>query len=526
MAKQAIKQNPFAGFGGIVPESKFIGRKKEILKIRSRVLGNENNYGNIAIVGIPRIGKTSLAWNAVISLKENLIKEKTVAAYISTGTMLSSHDLFKAMASMIVEEIEDSGFFEDLSYKFNTFLNKIKSSTNDYDFKSSVQRFFKILKKEGFKALFVLDEFDSAATLLKTSDFQLLRELSYNPETKICIVTVSRLTIQEIEPEYGSISNFFGIFSDLNLTLFSKEDMGFYWKRVEDLGFNVENEYKKKVEYLVGRHPFLLDMVNNFIFDKTITSNISQTEALSHIDDELKKSLWDHYETFISLLEKEDLKHQFLQTVVGPTVEICPIKIERLLKYDVIHAVSAGNKYGESLDYLTESKIIDPNNDYYTSFSEHFMDYLKMKEKTFNIWPLWSETEILIRKLIKKYLQEKYGSNWQDSFLKENPKQRTLIEEMQDRAVKNRKTFGNLASEHLVDYSYPLQMWDCFILSDKNSSFFGNIFLDKTSWKEKFSLLSKVRNPIAHSNQNFVSKDDISRAKMICEDILNKISDL
>jgi hypothetical protein len=50
-----ILKNPFSDYGGIVTESRFVGRKDEIQAIKNRLLGV--SYGNLAIIGLPRIGK-------------------------------------------------------------------------------------------------------------------------------------------------------------------------------------------------------------------------------------------------------------------------------------------------------------------------------------------------------------------------------------------------------------------------------------------------------------------------------------
>ena len=59
MATESLN-NPFSGYGGIVYGEKFIGRRDSLRQLEQRILGE--NYGNLAIVGLPRIGKSSLAW--------------------------------------------------------------------------------------------------------------------------------------------------------------------------------------------------------------------------------------------------------------------------------------------------------------------------------------------------------------------------------------------------------------------------------------------------------------------------------
>ena len=118
-----------------------------------------------------------------------------------------------------------------------------------------------------------------------------MRELSTLPETKICLVTISRRTIQELEPDNGAISNFYGVFSELRLRLFTEDDMADYWQRVENLGLEVSEEYKKEVFYFVGNHPYWLDMVNYHTFNGVKTGIKSSLELLSEVGGELKKIL-------------------------------------------------------------------------------------------------------------------------------------------------------------------------------------------------------------------------------------------
>lgn len=77
MATQSLN-NPFADYGRIVSGERFIGREKEIRMINQRVLGTA--YGNLAIIGLPRIGKSSLAWHAIMDRKEELLAAQTVPA--------------------------------------------------------------------------------------------------------------------------------------------------------------------------------------------------------------------------------------------------------------------------------------------------------------------------------------------------------------------------------------------------------------------------------------------------------------
>ncbi|GAB4348643.1 MAG: hypothetical protein OHK0038_27930 [Flammeovirgaceae bacterium] len=45
----------------------------------------------------------------------------------------------------------------------------------------------------------------------------------------------------------------------------------------------------------------------------------------------------------------------------------------------------------------------------------------------------------------------------------------------------------------------------------------------QATWREKFLLLAKVRNPIAHSNREFVLQDEQTKAKEICNELIDNI---
>lgn len=89
---------------------------------------------------------------------------------------------------------------------------------------------------------------------------------------------------------------------------------------------------------------------------------------------------------------------------------------------------------------------------------------------------------------------------------------------------KNIKTFGSTASAEIVSYAYPMDLWCVFITTDW--SWFQRIFAgNKSDWEKNFRILGKVRNPIAHSNADFVLEEEHRMAKAICSKICKKIEE-
>ena len=155
------------------------------------------------------------------------------------------------------------------------------------------------------------------------------------------------------------------------------------------------------------------------------------------------------------------------------------------------------------------------------------------------MWPLWSQVEKEVRNLIKTELFELYGENWEDALRNKFGKEIIFLDgskvknlEVLDGgkhslgliAERNRsmKQFGELASTHLIDYSLPRHMFEDFI--SKNWAWYEKVLGgQKNDLSPIFSLLGKIRNPLAHNNPEFLTDSDKNLAEGYCKKILDKI---
>jgi len=489
--------NPFSDFGKIVKGDRFIGRLKEISQIHNRLLGQ--NYGNLAIIGLPRVGKSSLAYNSLFIHSDKLLREKTLVFWINTGKIASSVSFFEKLVFDVCILFEQH--FPD-KYSIIKILHQkiIQNDLSSIEFSSYVQRFFEVLNNNNYKIIFILDEFDNSERIFNVEDFQLLRELSYSPSTEVALVTISRRTLQELEPSNGSLSNFYQIFSELHLGFFSEDDLYKYWRFVESHNVIVDQSSIDIIMNYTSSHPFLLDIINNDVFNKLQNNSISFHDTLESILSELNLKIKNEYNSIINLLKEEKLLSKAIQIIVGPVYDVKQIDVDKLLKYQLIKSSDLG----------------------YEGFCKYFNDYLSLIQKEVEIWPLWAQTEYEVRNVIKKFLEEKYGTEWEEKFLKDgnNSKKIKYIEDYKKLRDKSIKSFQEKASNHLVDYTYPDDMMACFISSDW--SYFSKIF-KKTlpEWSPIFSHLSKIRNPLAHNNSNFLSDSDRNKAIGYCQEILS-----
>jgi AAA+ ATPase superfamily predicted ATPase len=96
-------ENPFSDYGLTIHGSRFIGRKAEIQAIRNRVFGKR--YGNLAIIGLPRIGKSSLAQQAIVEYQKDHPQENILPVWVSMGDFKNSDHFFESMLEAIHDAV-------------------------------------------------------------------------------------------------------------------------------------------------------------------------------------------------------------------------------------------------------------------------------------------------------------------------------------------------------------------------------------------------------------------------------------
>jgi len=499
-----VNQNPLSDCGNIIKDQRFIGRYNEIDTIQNRILSK--NGGNIAIMGLPRVGKSSLVWNALIENIEQAKEDNILIIRINVGDIDSSINFYKILVIELYNELEDEDLLTD---KTNKVLFKHKniifdSNSDNTSKKSSIWRFYKKVAKEDINVIYILDEFDHIGTIFKLEDFQFLRELSINPDTKIALATISRRTIHEIELMGNeALSKLSTVFYDLNLGLFKNEEVEQYWNQLSKFGVETDKEYRKMVQYYTGNHPFLIDIFNSKMINELLIKK--DVDISKSIDNLIRLTFFNLYDNMITLLKEEKLYDKLIQILFGPRYDLDSKSIERLLKFGIIYK---------------------NNKNLFECFSEFFKEYLSLKQNEIDFWPLWSETESSLRNLIKEELLKKYGEEWEEKFIEKYPKKENSLNELKRTMIKNKKNFPEKASIHLVDYTYPKDMYDIFISSDWSTVYCHIFSGQKKDWIKKFDVLAKVRNPIAHNNEYFLNEQDKNLAINYCNEIIKLLKNV
>jgi hypothetical protein len=493
--------NPFSNNGNIVYGGDFVGRENEIRTIQEKVI-NPPRPGCLAIVGAPRIGKSSLAYHTLIYPRKNLAEQKILTFRINLPDVNNHQELFRELVKQTLESLDDTNFEdESLLNKGKLLLDK---NLHWLDLQSEVRKFFKKIKQATWRVIAVIDEFDKARDIFKDGiGFQALRELAYQPEWSICLVTISRRYLSEIANQPNiDISNLPGIFKDETIKCFSHKELTELLKKVQQIDLDISDIDDKSFQFIwenTGGHPYLASALgfelansclNGYEYDLEKSLEKSTSEFLKY------------YDNLIDILKEDDSLEKLLQILFGPVITATKFDAERFVRYGLI-------------------KLND--NGYYQIFSSHFENYLRLVERSRDLWTLWRDTERKLRSLITEIMETHYGEDWPSQLEKSRPKLKTIIDECRKLQEKEKKSFGGRASTNLLDFTYPMNLYE--IISSHWNLFDQILNQDKNYWSARFQLLAKLRNPMAHIRDEVIQEHERQIAEGYCQEILYKLEE-
>lgn len=531
-AKSNPKDSLFERTGRIVYGNRFVGRTHEISEIRKYVV---DNRANVAIIGMPRVGKSSLVWQSLMYCKEELIsKHKLIPIYIDVSTTRNNYDFFGKMTSKAIREYtsiinkQTDKNISDISELIEK-SSRIKNGSDqlDNDFYEFFEDFYQITS---YQITYIFDEFDKAQNIFDAPDFLLLRETAYTPETNLSYVTVSRKSIKEIETkDKQNLSNFHGTFNKyIHLNVFSETDMIAYWNRIQSI-FEFTKETMNEIIFVSGFHPLFLDLC--------CLQKISQPKVFLLENANLREKLYDEFDQIIEMLEEKGLLSIAKQIIIGPPINIDRQKIDKLLDFGFLRIVNIKQK-----SQILSTTYSITEEDAYVLFSDYFSQLFYFKYfLDIDYWPQWNQTENKLREVVELFCLSKYGNNWIETLPQENSDDVDWTfrwNTLKDRYLKNRRIYynSNISSPIIVAetgelyFQFIKKYWTVwfskiFNTIRDNELVFTNSMISTSnrSWDDIFNFLMKIRRPYAHTNTYILSQEDEIIAKGYCELVLNKI---
>lgn len=492
--------NPFVSVGTIVSANSFIGRDVEIRKIRERVLGPE--FGNMSIVGIPKIGKSSLMHEALYTQAERLWAEKkyiviwhtlklTPADDVSSNTKLP---VFLNLVESVYRFLKRHGQ-NDVIDAVQEYYDVIKDPSIIWaEFEQNVLYFFEELVYSQIRVIYCIDEFDYSKDVLTETEYQFMRELSYRNSNKIGIVTTSRRSIYDIEHYSGGGSNFYGTFEYVYLKPFSVDDHTKQCKLVP----NIAKADITQLFDLHGGHPYI-----NALILKNCYQGVNLDDSNSNVNQEILH----YYEDLFYVLAKDDLADKVDKLYCGFNDGVTEAQ--------------------ENYIYNCYGIFTEDVNGYMIPYSDTFERVLsqRYRENPFSL--IWPEAERCIRKSITYALTEEYGDEDMSLWVDEIEHFPGINLKSYDQWVYQMKEeiriYNRRASRNIIDQLYPKDyiVFFSYFWTSYLESIFGHNF---KYWESNLKFIAqKIRNPEMHSRKNLILPQDQEKAKLICEEIIARV---
>lgn len=490
-----MQDNIYAGYGKIATGDFYIPRKKLENELCSRILSYEN-FGSVSVVGMHRMGKSSLVYNAITQKAEDYYKKNIVIVSCSMDNYSNPEDFFRGIVEKVHETLEDH---DDIDIRIESRYKKIENKISDSDLVINIQSFFKALLKLGKRVICVIDEFDYSRKLFADfkQGFSILRELAYQPEVNVTFIFVSRRMISELESQadISTLSNILG--SPIYVRGYDENELEEYYKRSEAHGLLVLDDDKERIADMTGAQPYWLDILMYHYLEST-----DEDKSFEKIYDEYSGVFYREYEQLLKFLDEQNLLGKLYQIVIGPARDYTRSDVKKLLDYGIIR-------------FKDEKAVL---------LSSGLNDYMRMKERTFDFYPLWNKTEHRLRKLLKLKLKERYGDDW-DYKMRQSRYSGTLVGylnqaiSLQNKASNQRDLYVQNVPFTIIDGLTTSGIF-CFY-SEKYDWFQTALDMDINQFNKISQHISAARNPYQHNVDELINPTFKDLTKSYCE-LLNE----
>jgi hypothetical protein len=474
-------QNPFAGAGREVTGERFVGRTRELESLLGRPF---SGCGNVSVVGMPRVGKTSLVAEAI--RRHNQGTQPLLVVRLNLGAVSSSRALYVNVIDELVMHHE--------SRLPTQFREATSQDQGDADAAYRLlQRVLKTLARLGHATVIVLDEFDA----IRSDAFdrpevviQQLREILYAPaKFGAHGVLISRRPLSAIENQTQN-SVLSGICETLNLKPFCPQELIAMTDRVKQLGPDWQID-ASLLQSWTGGHPYLAELFLGHQIDNGRGNEVPP---------ELATRCFEHYMHLERILTEDSMFDQLLQLAVGPRWSLRPGSPERLRAYGLVRQLHLEGRQR------------------FVGWSDHFQLYLELRARTSEFLPLWHATEQDVRQLIADLCERNLGGNWLMNLRQRHAKQLERPMALAHSVmVREQAAFGDHIHSTLLDYLYPMDLWT--IMSQEWAVFGPALGQNRQYWQTRFETMSIVRNPAAHSRQESIPQHLVTQAMGYCEEL-------
>ena len=567
--------NPFSFVRNSSLFDNFIGRKSEIEEITNRTLSCALSGGMISIVGLPRIGKTSLMSHMFLERgrPERWIETyQMFPLYISLEPYGQVRGFWGGLASKIERAVQrwsknNPAVPVEACASIQSRCREAYSADAGDRYTIIEECLEKFSDELGLRMIIIIDELDCLMRYKYShEDFRMIRSLAdYG-----CIITCSRRTPERIEQATFQTTYFANKGLPIFLGTFDKKDVELYWSHFRTAFGMLEkpefNRYKELVARYAGCHPNLMNEMNYYAHN---SGNISEwrrlldTSMCYQVEWQFRRSLVNAFKEQMRYLDEQDLKNAAIAAVLGGEgINEFTEEIDILQKYKFLQVVTTEEKnkyFGYDL-----GAVAGDIQHRYGCLSDFFSHYMRD-----NYYPLIQGAEHLklvekkLRALIRWHLKIMYGSDaldivvgdehsleyqerWEEYYFKDPSRKQAAEEDWSDIKKKRWKTTLNECkspSERMpIDFisgTSLFHLWKYFI-SCFWDSFYRNVFDEENfitvdgregvyignvrKWQTTvFNPIHILRNRDSHCNRDFLKPEFIKMAEGKCMQICQAI---
>ncbi len=283
-------ENPFTYGNPISDPQRFIGRRRELDQVYSRLLNAEAESSSI--VGERRIGKTSLLHHLMhpdVQSKYGIQSGRYIFIYIDLQ-MIDPKTTPSRLAQRLLGQLAKQCPDPDIQH----MIDDIRQSDEIDNFMLS--DLFDAIDSKSFHVVFLLDEFDNITgnPNFGADFFYGLRSLAI--QHNLTLVTSSRSELIELtHSEEIRSSPFFNIFANINVRLFTPaEAQELLDRSLAGSGVAFTPAEHDLVFSLAGTHPFFLQAACYFLYSsyqqgmqpadrRSYTRKMYMAESASHL---------------------------------------------------------------------------------------------------------------------------------------------------------------------------------------------------------------------------------------------------
>ncbi|HZS75404.1 MAG TPA: hypothetical protein VFA41_02220 [Ktedonobacteraceae bacterium] len=516
--------------GVLASGSSFIGRAGDLQVIQDRLLSAQD-AANLSIVGLPKIGKSSLVYSALIEREQELMARSILPLWIRVSEYAQSADLFSGLVRIALEKLRALGWATSAIERVAE--EALEEGLPHRESYALTQRFFqRVHQSRQLRILCALDEFDAVENLFRADamDFTRLHGLFDNPSWRVVFITLSRIPLKELEVRtQASLSsqsrpapNLHKVFQEHYVSMFSAEDVREFFSRLSASSLSLPQGYEDWMRFYTGNHPYLLALLAQQLFE---SQPLDVDQAYQRVEDDFLA----YFTEIAGAPEEPQPLRVLLQTLTHTNLPVERAEIEKLLKYGLIYSPAPKEYQVFSLRFQAWLDEVEPvawqfdleeeeqiTSDLSTDFWT--IEVEKIEEQPTqplvaqgSLWPLWRETELTMRHALAAVLEEKYGPDWFESLKRLHPQLnekdgKTMFDRCHESLQREIRTWGRQAYANPLAYSAPQ---DLFALLLAEWPTFRDIFGESEAfWRKCSRLLIEVRVLLAHNREGNLREDE------------------